>query len=136
VIKATSRDSIKNLQSVNDDVLELFDDAATELIATSDGDAKRALMRALAFMSGCHKEQMAQRSLLNGQEGCITFQIDLNQTFNGVGLIWNILRRYLPETITTKIKGMRALADSTGGAFDVEEDQAQQFEDIFQHAKD
>ena len=136
MIRATSRDSIKNLKSVNDDVLDLFDDAATELIALADGDAKRALMRALAFMSGCHKEQLVQRSLLNGQENCITFQMDLQQTFNGVGLIWNILRRYLPETITQKIKGMRALADKTGAAFDVEEAQAQQFEDIFSHAKE
>lgn len=40
MIRATSRDSIKNLASVNDDVLALFDDAADELIALADGDAK------------------------------------------------------------------------------------------------
>jgi len=57
--------------------------------------------------------------------------MDLNQEMNGVGLIWNILRRYLPETITNNIKGMRALANKTGGVFDVEEHQAQQFSDIF-----
>ena len=72
-------------------------------------------------MSGCHKEALANRSLLNGQEGCITFQMELNQQFNGVGLIWNILRSNLPESITANIKGMRAFADKTGGAFDVEE---------------
>jgi len=32
VIKATSRDSIKKLEEVNDKVLEMFDDAAEELI--------------------------------------------------------------------------------------------------------
>jgi len=125
VIRATSRDSIKNLQTVNDDVLDLFDDAATELIALTDGDTKKALKKALAFMSGCHQEQLAQRSLLNGQEGCITFQMDLSHTFNGVGLVWNILRRYIPENIAGKIKGMRALADKNGAVFDVEEAQAQ-----------
>ena len=62
--------------------------------------------------------------------------MDLQQQFNGVGLIWNILRRYLPESIQNNIKGMRALADSTGAAFDVDEAQAQQFEDIFTHAKE
>jgi len=72
-------------------------------------------------MSGCHKDEMKSRSLLNGQENCITFQMDLNQQFNGVGLIWNILRRYLPENINNNIKGMRALADRTGAAFDVDE---------------
>jgi ATP-dependent RNA helicase DDX21 len=125
VIKATSRDSIKKLQTVNDDVLYLFDDAATELIALTDGDAKLALKKALAFMSGCHQDELAQRSLLNGTEGCITFQMDLGYPFNGVGLIWTILRRYVPETIIAKIKGMRALADKNGAVFDVEEAQSQ-----------
>ena len=62
--------------------------------------------------------------------------MDLSQTFNGVGLVWNILRRYIPENITQKIKGMRALADKNGAVFDVEEAQAQQFEDIFNYAKE
>lgn len=77
VIRATSRDSIKALKDVNESVLPLFDGAAEELIALSDGDAKQALLKALAFMSGCHKEALASRSLLNGQENQITFQINL-----------------------------------------------------------
>lgn len=77
VIKATSRDSIKKLEDVNDDVLHLFDSAADELINSCDGDKRKALKKALAFMSGCHKEALACRSLLNGQENCITYQIDL-----------------------------------------------------------
>ena len=77
VIKATSRDSIKKLDEVNDQVLEMFDDAAEELIIACDGDKKKALKKALAYMSGCHKEILANRSLLNGQENCITYQIDL-----------------------------------------------------------
>lgn len=136
VIRATSRDSIKKLQEVNDDVLHLFNEAADELVALTDGDKTKALLKALAFMSGCHQEKLAARSLLNGQENCITFQITLQQQFNGVGLIWNILRRYVPENITNNIKGMRALADRTGAVFDVDEDKAQQFEDIFEHARE
>jgi ATP-dependent RNA helicase DDX21 len=66
VIRATSRDSIKALKDVNETVLPLFDAAADELIALSDGDPKQALLKALAFMSGCHKEALANRSLLNG----------------------------------------------------------------------
>jgi len=73
VIRATSRDSIKRLSTVNETVLELFNDAADELIALSDGDNKKALLKALAFMSGCHKEALANRSLLTGTEKCITF---------------------------------------------------------------
>jgi hypothetical protein len=39
-------------------VLPLFNDAADELIALSDGDQKAALLKALAFISGCHKEKL------------------------------------------------------------------------------
>jgi hypothetical protein len=77
VIKATSRNSIKKLDEVNDDVLEMFDDAATDLIKSCDGDKKKAIKKALAFISGCHKEMLVNRSLLNGEENCITFQMDL-----------------------------------------------------------
>jgi hypothetical protein len=58
-------------------VLEMFEDAADDLIKSCDGDKKKALKKALAYMSGCHKEMLANRSLLNGEENCITFQIDL-----------------------------------------------------------
>lgn len=51
----------------------MFDDAANELIISCDGDKKKALMKALAFMSGIHKETLTNRSVLNGQEGAITF---------------------------------------------------------------
>jgi hypothetical protein len=64
----------------------------------------------LAFISGCHKEALSERSLLTGQENCVTFQMDMQKTFMGVGLIWNVLRTYLPERIAASIKGMRSLA--------------------------
>ena len=77
---------------------------------------------------------MSCRSLLNGQEKCITFQIELSSTFNGVGLVWNILRRYVPENIASAIQGMRALASMNGAVFDVPEESASQLEDLFAHA--
>ena len=70
---ATSSNTIKQLEEVNDDLLHMFDAAAEELILVCDGDKKKALKKALAFMSGCHKQALANRSLLNGQEKCITF---------------------------------------------------------------
>lgn len=66
VYKATSRDSIKQLQEVNDELLPMFDAAAEELILMCDGNKKTALKKALAFMSGCHKNKLESRSLLNG----------------------------------------------------------------------
>lgn len=55
----------------------------------------------------------------------------MDREFQGVGLIWNILRRWAPESITQGIMGMRALVDMKGAVFDVPEEKAQQFEDIF-----
>ena len=54
----------------------MFEQAAEELTASCDGDSRQALLKALAFISGCNKE-MAPRSLLNGAEGYRTFQMDL-----------------------------------------------------------
>jgi|DEB0MinimDraft_12_1074336.scaffolds.fasta_scaffold39826_2 ATP-dependent RNA helicase DDX21 len=43
VIKASSRDILKNLKDVNEDVLHLFADTAKCLIDQNDGDAEKAL---------------------------------------------------------------------------------------------
>lgn len=48
-----------------------------------------------------------------------------------MGLVWNILRRYLPEKISHGIKGMRTLASQQGAVFDVEEQHVKEFQEIF-----
>ena len=101
----------------------------------SDGDSRAALLKALAFISGCHKEKLTERSLLSGQENFVTFQIELQRTFSGIGLVWNILRRYLPETITNGVKGMRSLASQQGAVFDVEEQYVKEFQELFEDTK-
>jgi ATP-dependent RNA helicase DDX21 len=55
VIKATSKNAIKQLQSVNPSLLNLFESTADELTAQCGGDTRTALLKALAFISGCHK---------------------------------------------------------------------------------
>jgi hypothetical protein len=76
---------------------------------------------------------MQARSLLNGQEDCTTFQVVMDKPFYAVSLVWNVLRRYLPESITNNIKGMRVFVDNTGACFDVQSHEVQKFEDIFEH---
>lgn len=76
---------------------------------------------------------MQHRSLLNGQEECVTFQITMVKSFYSISLIWNILRRYLPEKISGNIRGMRVFVDNTGACFDVAVTDMERFEDIFAH---
>ena len=66
MIKAASRDTIKNLDDVNEEVLPLFEDAADILIKSNGGDAKKALQTTLAYMSGHYKNVLTTRSLLTG----------------------------------------------------------------------
>ena len=68
VIKASSRDILKNLRDVNEEVLHLFTDTAKVLIDQYDGDSEKALQVALAYCSGHYKHKLMSKSLLNGQE--------------------------------------------------------------------
>lgn len=133
VIKASSMGIIESLKEVNEKVIPLFTDAAEHLISFHGGDAKRALCQTLALLSGHHKEEMTARSLLNGQEDCVTFQLTMDKPFYAVSLVWNVLRRYLPEKITSNIKGMRVFKDSAGAVFDVPAGDAERLVDIFEH---
>lgn len=67
VIRASFRDTLKLLEEVEDKVIPIFEDAADTLILAENGDAKRALCKTLALLSGHHKEVLLDRSLLNGQ---------------------------------------------------------------------
>lgn len=133
VIKASSMGIIEQLKEVNEKVLPLFSEAAEQLMSLHGGDVKRALCQTLALLSGHHKEEMMARSLLTGQEDCVTFQLTMDKPFYAVSLVWNVLRRYLPDKITSNIKGMRCFKDSTGAVFDVSASDAERLEDIFEH---
>jgi hypothetical protein len=44
----------------------------------------------------------------------------MDKPFYAVSLVWNVLRRFLPESVTQNIKGMRCFKDNTGAVFDVQ----------------
>lgn len=58
VLKASFRDTLKLLEEVEDKVIPIFEDAAENLITAENGDAKRALCKTLALLSGHHKEML------------------------------------------------------------------------------
>ena len=89
----------------------------------------------LAYLSGNYKEIMGNRSLLTGQEKCITMEMKFNQPFYAVSFVWNILRRVLPQAVHEQIRGMRAFKDMDGVVFDIPDTEIDRFEDIFNHIK-
>lgn len=71
--------------------------------------------------------------MLNAQPDMVTFQMVLQRPFYSVSMVWNLIRKYVPEQITGEIRVMRAFKDMTGACFDVPSEVAQRFEDIFKY---
>jgi ATP-dependent RNA helicase DDX21 len=65
VIKASSRDIIRQLDDVNSEVLPIFEETA-DLLIKKYSDPKKALQVTLAFLSGHYKSVLESRSLLTG----------------------------------------------------------------------
>ena len=54
-------------------------------------------MKTLALLSGHHKAVLTDRSLLNAQPDMVTFQMVLERPFHSVSMVWNLIRKYVPE---------------------------------------
>ena len=76
---------------------------------------------------------LQDRSLLNAQPDMVTFQVILERPFYSVSMVWNVIKKYVPDQISSMIRVMRAFKDMTGACFDVPSDIAQRFEDIFKY---
>jgi hypothetical protein len=124
------------MADVNREVLPLFEEPADALIKQYGGDSKKALQATLAYLSGHYKSVLESRSLLTGQEKCITVEMKFPKPFFAVSFVWNILRKLLPQPITDGIKGMRSFKDMSGVVFDVQEEDIERFEDVFNHLKE
>jgi len=82
-------------------VLALFEEAADDLVKMEGGDSRKALCKTLALLSGHHKEMLVARSLLNGQENMVTFQLECTKPFYSISFVWNMIRRYCPDQISS-----------------------------------
>lgn len=136
VIRASAKCVLNCLDEVNEQVLSLFEDTATELIEKCGGDPERALKIALAFMSGHYKTAIANKSLLTGQEKSFTIRLFNTQnqrlTQNNV---YSILRKYWPAQLGDNVRSMRSLKNWKGVVFDVHEDVYERFMDVYEHVR-
>lgn len=136
VIKASSREILRNLDDVNHEVLHLFEDTAKVLIDQYDGDAEKALQIALAYTSGHYKHKLQQKSLLNGQEGYVTMKINVDRGYLNSRDVTGILRKYWEPRVADNARNMKNLIDGTGVVFDIKSEHLERFLDNFERLKE
>ena len=80
-------------------VTDHFLDAADELLAAKDGDARTALAAALALATGTTAPP-APRSLLSHADGYCTMVATFRTPVGALGFVWGALRKVLPDGTT------------------------------------
>uniref|UniRef100_A0A672ZJE1 RNA helicase n=1 Tax=Sphaeramia orbicularis TaxID=375764 RepID=A0A672ZJE1_9TELE len=118
IIKSSSKDAVRFLDSVPAAAIGYFRESAEKLIA--EKGAVEALAAALAHISGA--TSLEQRSLLNSDAGYTTLQLVCSQEMHNMGYAWRTIKEQLGEQIENHIHRMTFLKDKTGVCFDVPAD--------------
>lgn len=125
IINASFRDIKSNIKNIHDTSIDVFRNEAKSLL--EDYSAEEAISRLLAYVSG-QTEEMKSRSVLCGAEGFVTYKIETDSTFYNNNLVWSALRRIIPQSILSNVRGMRLYKNSKGAVFDVPEEKTAEFE--------
>jgi len=136
VIKATSRDILKNLTDVNEDVVHLFEDTARVLIDQHDGDAEKALQVALAYCSGFYKNKLVSKSLLTGQEYYTTMKMSNARGGMGFRDAQSVLRKYWDPRVSDNVRNMKMFRNGNGVVFDIRSETVEAFLENFERLKE
>ncbi|XP_062069958.1 nucleolar RNA helicase 2 [Lepus europaeus] len=115
IIKASSKDAIRLLDSVPPTAISHFKQSAEKLI--EEKGAVEALAAALAHISGA--TSVDQRSLINSDAGFVTMILRCSIEMPNISYAWKELKEQLGEDVDSKIKGMVFLKGKLGVCFDV-----------------
>ncbi|XP_054428663.1 nucleolar RNA helicase 2 [Pteronotus mesoamericanus] len=115
IIKASSKDAIRLLDSVPPTAISHFKQSAEKLI--EEKGAVEALAAALAHISGA--TSVDQRSLINSDVGFVTMILKCSIEMPNISYAWKELKEQLGEEIDSKAKGMVFLKGKQGVCFDV-----------------
>ncbi|XP_032279702.1 nucleolar RNA helicase 2 [Halichoerus grypus] len=115
IIKASSKDAIRLLDSVPPTAISHFKQSAERLI--EEKGAVEALAAALAHISGA--TSVDQRSLINSDAGFVTMILRCSIEMPNISYAWKELKEQLSEDIDSKVKGMVFLKGKQGVCFDV-----------------
>uniref|UniRef100_A0A8C3SVB2 RNA helicase n=1 Tax=Chelydra serpentina TaxID=8475 RepID=A0A8C3SVB2_CHESE len=102
IIKASSKDAIRCLDSVPQTAIDYFKESAQWLIG--EKGAVEALAAALAHISGA--TSIEQRSLLNSDVGFVTMTLQCSEEINNISYAWRGLREQLGDDIDRKVNRM------------------------------
>ncbi|XP_075391101.1 nucleolar RNA helicase 2 isoform X2 [Tenrec ecaudatus] len=115
IIKASSKDAIRYLDSVPPTAISHFKQSAEKLI--EEKGAVEALAAALAHISGA--TAVDQRSMLNSDAGFVTMILKCSIEMSNISYAWKELKEQLGEEMDSKVKGMVFLKGKLGVCFDV-----------------
>ncbi|KAL0964678.1 hypothetical protein UPYG_G00327470 [Umbra pygmaea] len=124
IIKSSSKDAVKSLDSVPTQAIEYFRESASKLI--EERGAVDALAAALAHISGA--TALEQRSLLNSDSGYTTMMLKCSQEIQSMGGAWRALKDQLGEELDSVIFRMNFLKGKMGVCFDVPVDKVKQYQ--------
>uniref|UniRef100_A0A8C0JE79 RNA helicase n=1 Tax=Chelonoidis abingdonii TaxID=106734 RepID=A0A8C0JE79_CHEAB len=110
IIKASSKDAIRCLDSVPQTAIDYFKESAQGLI--EEKGAVEALAAALAHISGA--TSIEQRSLLNSDVGFVTMTLQCSEEINNISYAWRGLREQLGDEIDRKVNRMCLLKGKMG----------------------
>ncbi|KAI4887404.1 hypothetical protein NFI96_026776 [Prochilodus magdalenae] len=125
IIKSSSKDAIRFLDSVPTAAVEYFRAAAEQLI--KERGPVDALAAALAHISGA--TSLEQRSLLNSDAGFTTLVLTCSQEMHSIGYAWRSIKEQLGEEVDDQIKRMTFLKSRMGVCFDVPAMKVKEFQD-------
>ncbi|KAG7492963.1 hypothetical protein MATL_G00020930 [Megalops atlanticus] len=131
IIKSSSKDAVKYLDSVPTAAIEYFREAAQQLI--EQRGAVEALAAALAHISGA--TAIEQRSLLNSDAGYTTMLMKCSQEIHSISYAWKSLKEQLGEDIDNKIQRMTFLKGKTGVCFDVPAAKVKDIQEVWQDGR-
>ncbi|XP_068807005.1 nucleolar RNA helicase 2 isoform X1 [Struthio camelus] len=115
IIKASSKDAIRCLDSVPQTAIEYFKESARWLI--QEKGPVNALAAALAHISGA--TSIEQRSLLNSDAGFVTMILRCSEEINNMSYAWRRLRDQLGDDIDRKVNRMCFIKGRMGVCFDI-----------------
>nr|XP_032651121.1 nucleolar RNA helicase 2-like isoform X3 [Chelonoidis abingdonii] len=131
IIKASSKDAIRCLDSVPQTAIDYFKESAQGLI--EEKGAVEALAAALAHISGA--TSIEQRSLLNSDVGFVTMTLQCSEEINNISYAWRGLREQLGDEIDRKVNRMCLLKGKMGVCFDIPAVDLRQIQGKWQDSK-